>query len=113
MINHRADLGFFATGGPATRILAGFERPNPGWGNIWFQRREGPMSRPRFLGDNDLNDAIVIGARHPETAMKFSRRRHLGLPTRSYPDVLEFAAQESWILVSRDVNMMREVDDDG
>jgi predicted nuclease of predicted toxin-antitoxin system len=41
--------------------------------------------------------------------MEFSRLRDLGLATRSDPEVLEFAAQESWILVSHDVNTMREV----
>ena len=67
------------------------------------------MSRPRFLADNDLNDAIVVGVRRREPAMEFSRLRDLGLATRSASEVLEFAAQESWILVSHDVNTMREV----
>jgi hypothetical protein len=72
-------------------------------------RREGPMSRPRFLADNDLNDAIVVSVRRREPAMEFSRLRDLGKATRSDPEVLEFAAQESWILVSHDVNTMRVV----
>ncbi len=67
------------------------------------------MSRPRFLADNDLNDAIVVGVRRREPAMEFSRLRDFGLATRSDPEVLEFAAQESWILVSHDVNTMRVV----
>jgi hypothetical protein len=65
---------------------------------------------PRIqVGRNDLNDAIVVGARRREPATEFSRLRDLGLATRSDPEVLEFAAQESWILVSHDVNTMREV----
>jgi hypothetical protein len=40
--------------------------------------------------------------------MEFSRLRDLGLATGSAPEVLEFAAQESRILVSHDVNTMRE-----
>jgi hypothetical protein len=72
-------------------------------------RREGPMSRPRFLAHNDRNDAIVVGVRRRKPAMEFSRLRDFGLAARSDPEVLEFAAQESWILVSHDVNTMREV----
>jgi hypothetical protein len=53
------------------------------------------MSRPRFLADNDLNDAIVVGVRRREPAMEFSRLRDLSLATRSDPEALEFAAQES------------------
>ncbi len=53
------------------------------------------MSRPRFLADNYLNDAIVVGVRRREPAMEFSRLRDLGLATRSDPEALEFAAQES------------------
>jgi hypothetical protein len=50
------------------------------------------MSRPRFLADNDLNDAIVVGVRRREPGMEFSRLRDLGLATRSHPEVQEFAA---------------------
>jgi Domain of unknown function (DUF5615) len=67
------------------------------------------MSRPRFLADNDLNDAIVVGVRRREPGMEFSRLRDLGLATRSDPEVLEFADKENWIVVSHDVNTMREV----
>ena len=66
------------------------------------------MSRPRFLADNDLNDAIVVGVRRREQAAEFAALRDLGLATRTDPDVLEFAAGENWILVSHDVNTMRE-----
>jgi hypothetical protein len=67
------------------------------------------MSRPRFLADNDLNDAIVVGVRRREPGMEFSRLRDLGLATRSDLEVLEFADKENWIVVSHDVNTMREV----
>ena len=66
------------------------------------------MSRPRFLADNDLNEAIVVGVRRREPAAEFARLRDLGLATRSDPEVLDFAARESWIVVSHDVNTMRE-----
>jgi predicted nuclease of predicted toxin-antitoxin system len=66
------------------------------------------MSRPRFLADNDLNDAIVVGVRRREPTAEFSRLRDLGLATRSDPEVLDFAAHENWIVVSHDVNTLRE-----
>ncbi len=66
------------------------------------------MSRPRFQADNDLNDAIVVGLQRREPAAEFARLRNLGLATRGDPEVLDFAAQENWILVSDDVNTMRE-----
>ncbi len=48
------------------------------------------MSRPRFLADNDLNDAIVVGVRRREPAAEFARLRELGLATWSDPEVLAF-----------------------
>jgi Domain of unknown function (DUF5615) len=66
------------------------------------------MSRPRFLADNDLNDAIIVGVRRREPAAEFARLRDLGLATRSDPEVLDFAVRENWIVVSHDVNTMRE-----
>ncbi|MGA2706327.1 MAG: DUF5615 family PIN-like protein [Isosphaeraceae bacterium] len=66
------------------------------------------MSRPRFLADNDLNDAIAVGVLRREPAAEFARLRDLGLATRSDPEVLDFAARENWIVVSHDVNTMRE-----
>jgi predicted nuclease of predicted toxin-antitoxin system len=66
------------------------------------------MSRPRFLADNDLNDAIVVSVRRREPAAEFARLRDMGLATRSDPEVLDFAARENWIVVSHDVNTLRE-----
>jgi len=66
------------------------------------------MSRPRFLADTDLNDAIVVGMWRREPAAEFARLRDLGLATRSDPEVLDFAALENWIVVFHDVNTMRE-----
>jgi len=66
------------------------------------------MSRPRFLADNDLNDAIVMGVLRREPTMEFARLRDLGLATRADPEVLDHAAREKWIVVSHDVNTMRE-----
>ncbi len=51
------------------------------------------MSRPRFLADNDLNDAIAVGVLRREPAAEFARLRDLGLATRSDPEVLEIAEE--------------------
>jgi predicted nuclease of predicted toxin-antitoxin system len=64
------------------------------------------MSRPRFLADNDLNDAIVRGTLRREPAIEFSRLRELGLERLPDADVLRFAAREGWIVVSHDVSSM-------
>jgi Domain of unknown function (DUF5615) len=66
------------------------------------------MSRPRYLADNDLNDAIVVGIRRREPAAEFARLRDLGMARWSDSEVLEFAAAENWIVVSHDVNTMRD-----
>jgi predicted nuclease of predicted toxin-antitoxin system len=66
------------------------------------------MSRPRYLADDDLNDAIVVGLGRREPAAAFARLRDLGLATWTDPDVLGFAAAENGIVVSHDVNTMRE-----
>jgi predicted nuclease of predicted toxin-antitoxin system len=69
------------------------------------------MSRPRFLADNDLNDAIVVGVLRREPAAEITRLRDLGMATWSDPEVLEVASVQNWITVSHDVNTMREAAD--
>ncbi len=64
------------------------------------------MSRPRFLADNDLNDAIVVGLLRREPAVEFTRLRDLGLDAWGDAKVLEHAAREGWIVVSHDVNTL-------
>src|SRR5208337_1047304 len=70
---------------------------------------DGTMSRPHFLADNDLNDAIVMGVLRREPTIEFVRLRDLGLATRADPEVLDHAAREKWIVVSHDVKTMRDV----
>jgi hypothetical protein len=65
------------------------------------------MSRPRFLADNDLNDAILMRARRREAATEFAGLRDFGLAAWTDPDVLDFTARENWIVVSHDVNTLR------
>jgi hypothetical protein len=67
------------------------------------------MSRPRFLADNDLNDAIVLGVLRREPAIEFKRLRDLRLAALPDDAVLDYAARENWIVVSHDVNTMTDV----
>lgn len=64
------------------------------------------MTRPRFLADNDLNDAIVRGVERREPGIEFARLRELGLEKSPDREVLEYAARERWLVVSHDVNTM-------
>ena len=64
------------------------------------------MSRPRFLADNDLKYAIVRGVRRRESAVDFVPLWDLGMETWSDADVLRFAAENGWLVVSHDVNTM-------
>ena len=66
------------------------------------------MSRPRFLADNDLNDALVVVVRRREPTVEIARLRDLDLATQSDPEVLDYAARENWIVISHDVNTMGE-----
>lgn len=64
------------------------------------------MSRPRFLADHDLNEAIVNGALRLEPAIEFYRARDLGLSERPDDEVLDWAKANDPIVVSHDVNTM-------
>jgi hypothetical protein len=64
------------------------------------------MSRPRFLADQDVNDAIVSGVLRLEPTIEFIRLRDFGLEELPDEQVLRFAAREGWIVVSHDVSSM-------
>lgn len=64
------------------------------------------MSKPKFLADNDLRDSIVFGVLRREPAIEFVRVRHIGLDSVNDSEVLEFASNGKWIVVSHDVNTM-------
>jgi Domain of unknown function (DUF5615) len=64
------------------------------------------MSRPRFLADHDLNEHIVTGVLRLEPLVEFLRARDVGYDERPDVEVLEYAASESFIVVSHDVNTM-------
>lgn len=64
------------------------------------------MSRPRFLADNDLKDAIVEGVLRRDPTAEFARARELGLDRIADEDVLDRAADLGLIVVSHDLNTM-------
>src|SRR5882724_8501779 len=68
--------------------------------------RRDAMSRPSFFADHDLNEHIVDGVLRREPALEFIRARDVGIDGRPDPEVLEYAATQSLIIVSHDVNTM-------
>ena len=64
------------------------------------------MSRPRFLADHDLNEHIIDGVQRREPALEFIRTRDVGMSDRADAEVLAYAAQHGFIVVSHDVNTM-------
>jgi hypothetical protein len=53
-----------------------------------------------------LKDAIVRGVLRREPAVEFVSLRDLGLQSWSDADILIFAAENNWLVVSHDVNTM-------
>ena len=64
------------------------------------------MSRPRFLADHDLNEHILDGMLRREPAIEVIRSRDAGMHMRSDAEVLQFAAEQSFLVISHDVNTM-------
>jgi hypothetical protein len=64
------------------------------------------VSRPRFLADHDLNEHIILGVRRREPTLEFTRVRDVGLSDRPDPEILDYAKQHGFLVVSHDVNTM-------
>ena len=64
------------------------------------------MIRPRFLADHDLNEQIVMGVLRREAALAFVRARDVGMSEHPDAEVLAYAADNGFIVVSHDVNTM-------
>lgn len=64
------------------------------------------MTRPRFLADHDLNEHIVMSAKRYEPTLEFLRVRDLGMSELSDAEILDYASQQSLLVVSHDVNTM-------
>jgi predicted nuclease of predicted toxin-antitoxin system len=66
------------------------------------------LSTPRFLADEDLRHRIVKAARRLEPSLEFVTVVELGLSQAKDPEILEYAGQNNWLLVSHDVNTMKD-----
>jgi hypothetical protein len=67
------------------------------------------VSRPRFLVDHDFNEKIVRGALRREPTMEFRLAREVGLEQAPDRQILEYAAQEAWLVLSHDLNTMTAI----
>jgi hypothetical protein len=65
------------------------------------------MSRPRFLADEDLRYSIVKAVRQLEPTLEIRTVIEEGQSSATDADVLEYAWQHSWIVVSHDVSTMK------
>src|SRR5262249_40552561 len=64
------------------------------------------MSRPRFLADHDLNEHIAAGVLRREPALVWVRVRDVGLSEGREGEVLAYAADQGFLVVSHDINTM-------
>jgi Domain of unknown function (DUF5615) len=64
------------------------------------------MSRPRFLADHDFNERIVTGLLRREPVAQISHVRDFGLGSRSDTEILQFAWDQRFLVISHDVNTM-------
>ena len=64
------------------------------------------MSRPEFLADHNLNEQIVAGVVRRCPGLKFRRVREFGFVRRNDAFLLNYAAEQGFIIVSHDVNTM-------
>lgn len=60
----------------------------------------------RFLADEDLNDAIVTGLWQRNAEFEIGRIREEGLEGATDDEILTWAAQHEYIVVSHDVSTM-------
>lgn len=65
------------------------------------------MSRPRFLADEDLRNSIVHAVRRMEPRVDITTVVDAGQSSASDEEVLSYAWENQWLLISHDVNTMR------
>ena len=65
------------------------------------------MSQPRFLADEDLRGSIVQTVRRLEPDVAITTVVEQGQSSASDADVLEYAWEHQWLLISHDVNTMK------
>ena len=64
------------------------------------------MSRPRFLADHDLNEHSVSGVLRREPALEWVRVRDVEMSERTDAEVVAYAADHGFLVVSHDINTM-------
>ncbi|WP_089722330.1 DUF5615 family PIN-like protein [Candidatus Entotheonella palauensis] len=65
------------------------------------------MSRPRFLADEDLRGRIVHAIRRLEPEVEITTVVAQGQSSASDDEVLTYAWDHGWLLLSHDVNTMK------
>jgi Domain of unknown function (DUF5615) len=65
------------------------------------------MSRPRFLADEDLRGIIVRAVRRMAPSLDFVTVVEQGWSSATDEELLEFAWQLQWLIVSHDVSTMK------
>jgi hypothetical protein len=65
------------------------------------------VSTLRYLADQDLRFEIVLAVRRIEPAIEIHTAAEFGLSAASDDQVLEFAANNGYVVVSHDVNTMK------
>lgn len=61
---------------------------------------------PRFLADENFNIDIVHGLRRRLSFLRVASIQELGLSRSSDPAILEYAANNEWVVLTHDVNTM-------
>lgn len=61
---------------------------------------------PGFLADENFNMDIVNGLRRRLSSVRVVRVQELGLSGASDSDILEYAANRRWVVLTHDVNTM-------
>jgi len=65
------------------------------------------MSRPRFLADEDLRGSIVRAVRRMAPTLEIATVVEEDWSAATDEDVLEFASEHEWLIISHDVNTMK------
>jgi hypothetical protein len=65
------------------------------------------MSRPRFLADEDLRGSIIRMVRRRAPTVEVATIVEMGRSSDSDDEVLEYAWQHRWLVVSHDVSTMK------
>ena len=61
---------------------------------------------PRFLADENFNMDLVHGLRRRLSSISIVRVQELGLSGSSDSDILQYAANREWVVLTHDVNTM-------